>query len=629
VIRAIVAASFVLSVQSRPASGQPLPVHAGTRLLQSGPLVVEIGDPESDQCRWNKGLRFSPVGNVLRAQLHGQEFLYSPAGGGSLSYLGGLPTEWDIGQEAFQPDPPGYNEGKNGDPFLKIGVGILRRDGAAYNFSTSYPVIELARTTATWQQDRVHFVQTLNGAANGYSCHLEETVIVKNDRILMKYLLRNAGTKTFTTEQYLHNFLSFAGRGVGPNVRLSFPYDITTTPEVLPWQPPAKVRTILAAAQPTTIRIANAIEYTDRASGVPKIWVYKPEGYEGPERFAVDFFDTRQRMLIDASIPAAFVGVWVTDYQVSPEQFIQITLTPGQEIGYTRTYVFCVNDSVPQDSTGDKTVDTGDLAAVSAAWLGEPGEARWQPACDVSSPADDRVDFRDLTALATQWRQDGGLPAPAAQWRLDDQAGTTALDERGQHLAVLDNFASDTSPWTTGISGGGLQFDGIDDSVTIDPCPSIAGEAPRTIMTWVKFTEKPSVDQVILAWEGSVPDGSWVLKADASRKLRFHCGDGYAVATRLVGDGHWHHIAAVLDPLISGNPRVSDVRLYVDAVPQIVYQMAERPIGAGPVDKLSLGSPRSPTDTPFYGVMDDVRIYNAALRPIHISGIYREATALP
>src|SRR5512147_528937 len=159
----VVATSVLGALATGPAQAQPLPVHSGTRILQSGSLVIEVGDPESVECRWNKGLRFSPVANVLRAQLRGQEFLYAPVGGGALSYLGGLPMEFDIGQEAFQPDPPGYNEGKSGDPFLKIGVGILRRDGAAYNFSVNYPVIELARTTVTWQPDRAHFVQTLTG----------------------------------------------------------------------------------------------------------------------------------------------------------------------------------------------------------------------------------------------------------------------------------------------------------------------------------------------------------------------------------------------------------------------------------------------------------------------------------
>jgi hypothetical protein len=620
-------ALLVLTFQAAPAAGQPLPVHAGTRILRSGSLVVEVGDPESAECRWNKGLRFSPVANVLRAQLDGREFLYSPVNGGALTYLGGLPMEFDIGQEAFQPDPPGYNEGNNGAPFLKIGVGILRRNASAYNFSSNYPVVELAHTTVTWQEDRAHFVQTLTGSANGYSCHLEEDLIVKNDRIIMKYRLQNTGTKTFTTEQYLHNFLCFSYRSVGPNVRLSFPYDFTTSPTVTPWQPPARVRPFAIAAAPTVVRIANMIEYMETVSSVPKIWVYKPEGYVGPERFAVEHLDTQQRMVIETSIPAAYVGIWTTNYQVSPEQFVLITLAPDEEIEFTRTYIFQIDDFVPQDCTGDAAVDANDLSRTSAAWLSEPGGARWEPACDISSPPDDKIDLHDLTALADQWRQAGGLPEPVAHWRFDETAGTAASDERGQHAGTLRNFPSDGSQWVTGADGGGLLFDGIDNSVDIAGYAGITGKHPRTVTAWIRLGEKPLTNQGILAWGEQTPGRYWLLEVDTNRRLRFSCGEGDAVAAgRLVGDMQWHHIAVALDPMVADDPHVSDIRLYVDTRPQPLYEMTEHEINTGNAEPVRIGASHDPNETShFNGIIDDVRIYDAALDAAHVLRVYREA----
>jgi hypothetical protein len=55
--------------------------------------------------------------------------------------------------------------------------------------------------------------------------------------------------------------------------------------------------------------------------------------------------------------------------------------------------------------------------------------------------------------------------------------------------------------------------------------------------------------------------------------------------------------------------------------------MAERPIDTGGAESLSLGWSPNPTDAPFHGIMDDVRIYDAALSPTHITSLYREATA--
>ncbi len=633
-VRVLVPALALLALSApRVRAGDVLPVHAGTRVLRSGSLVVEIADPEPGQYRWNKGTRFSGVANILRVQLRGQEFVYSPVSGGALQFLGGLPMEFDIGQEAFQPDPPGYNEGKNGDPFLKIGVGILRRDSGAYDFGKNYTVVEWAYIRAAWQADRVHFVQTLSGSANGYSCHLEEDVILRNDRLVLKYLLRNTGTKRFTTEQYLHNFICFNGRTVGPNTRLSFPYDFTTSPAVTPWQPPPKGRILAIASAATVVRIANMIEYMEKATSVPKIWVYKPQGYAGPDRFTVAQAETQQRLTIESSIPAAYVGIWTTDYQVSPEQFLQITLAPGEEARFTRTYVFHVDGFVPQDSTGDGVVDVNDLGLLSAAWLRKPDAADWAAACDISLPADDRIDLRDFTSLAHLWRQENGLPAPLAHWKLDETTGTSACDERGLHPAVLHNFAGDDTQWTPGQSGGGLQFDGADDYVEVAGDLVGAGfkparpvGSPCTISAWLRLNEKPLANQAILAWGEPTAGKYWLLEVDASRRLKFSCGAGYAFASRLVGDTQWHHIAVTLDPLVPDDPHVSDIRLYVDTRPQVVYEMAEASVDTGETAALRIGASFDPNESGhFNGILDDVRVYDTALDASQIRHVYRAA----
>jgi hypothetical protein len=97
---------LVLTVTLSPAWCQAeavQPIHNGTRILQSGGLAVEIGDPDDPNCRWNTGLRFSPVANIVQIRLNGREFCYAPRDGGRLTYKGGFPMEFDIGQESYQP----------------------------------------------------------------------------------------------------------------------------------------------------------------------------------------------------------------------------------------------------------------------------------------------------------------------------------------------------------------------------------------------------------------------------------------------------------------------------------------------------------------------------------------------
>jgi hypothetical protein len=56
------------------------------------------------------------------------------------------------------------------------------------------------------------------------------------------------------------------------------------------------------------------------------------------------------------------------------------------------------------DITGNGCVDLADYARISAAWLSEPGDGNWDPACDISTPFDliDTADLSLLTEYLTQ-----------------------------------------------------------------------------------------------------------------------------------------------------------------------------------------------------------------------------------
>lgn len=48
----------------------------------------------------------------------------------------------------------------------------------------------------------------------------------------------------------------------------------------------------------------------------------------------------------------------------------------------------------------------GDFAILALAWHTTPGDARWNPACDISIPYDDLIDLRDLIILGQDWLSD-------------------------------------------------------------------------------------------------------------------------------------------------------------------------------------------------------------------------------
>jgi hypothetical protein len=51
----------------------------------------------------------------------------------------------------------------------------------------------------------------------------------------------------------------------------------------------------------------------------------------------------------------------------------------------------------------DGDADSADFATLARAWLTEPTDARWNRACDIAFPADNRIDALDLATLADYW----------------------------------------------------------------------------------------------------------------------------------------------------------------------------------------------------------------------------------
>lgn len=59
--------------------------------------------------------------------------------------------------------------------------------------------------------------------------------------------------------------------------------------------------------------------------------------------------------------------------------------------------------AVSGDVNGDCRVNLLDFSSQASAWLSTPGQANWNPTCDLSSPPDERIDLTDLLIVAEHW----------------------------------------------------------------------------------------------------------------------------------------------------------------------------------------------------------------------------------
>ena len=66
-------------------------------------------------------------------------------------------------------------------------------------------------------------------------------------------------------------------------------------------------------------------------------------------------------------------------------------------------FVLSVQAGGIPDIYEDGCIDLLDLAVLARAWLTQPGDDNWNPACDISEPSDNVINRLDLVVLVDDW----------------------------------------------------------------------------------------------------------------------------------------------------------------------------------------------------------------------------------
>jgi hypothetical protein len=246
------------------------------------------------------------------------------------------------------------------------------------------------------------------------------------------------------------------------------------------------------------------------------------------------------------------------------------------------------------DFNGDGIVDAGDMCMMVEYW--HTNEALYDVA---PRPfGDDIVDIQDLILLAEHLFT---CPGAVIYFKLDETEGSIAYDSTG-----INNGTVHGNPvWQrdNGIVDGALQFDGVDDYIETDFVLNPSG-GHFSVFTWLK---------------GGGPGQIVISQMDGANWLATDSQDG-ALMTELKGsgrtakplqsqtvitDGDWHRVGLVWD----GSNRI----LYVDDIE--VAQDTQDGL-EGSTGGLYIGCGKGmEARTYFSGLIDDVRIYNRAVRP--------------
>jgi hypothetical protein len=188
-------------------------------------------------------------------------------------------------------------------------------------------------------------------------------------------------------------------------------------------------------------------------------------------------------------------------------------------------------------------------------------------------------------------------------WNFDEGAGTAVHD----HSPSGADGHITGATWAKGIRGGALEFDGVDDFVSVRHPGSGATDKAITVEAWIQPTGSNVNANLVCAGPESLDFGMWIQGGRLVGGLWNSTGTQFS-ATSAGGPtpGRWCHVAMTCD-LDAGKT----VALYVNGIPSGTIAATGTAIRSGHTT-IDIGG-RTPNSWHFRGLIDEVKVYNRVL----------------
>jgi hypothetical protein len=280
-----------------------------------------------------RGTRFDRAGVVAHATYKGQDY-------GQYWFSSQSPTvrdfTWANGQVtvstasgAAGPSEEftaiGFDEAGMGGKFLKVGVGILKRDTPTYNFVHTYPVVNEGKRGFTATGAEVRLTQDLDDKETGWGYAYVKTVrlVPGKAQMVIEHVLKNTGTKPLETSVYCHNFLSLSPGN--ENIALTAPFTLVAG---------KPLAADAAQVSDKTLKYLRPVKEGESVTSPFTGFGDKVSDYD----FKVVNTKTGFGQRIRADQPLARINFWSIRTTFSWEPYIAISLKPGETKRWTYTY---------------------------------------------------------------------------------------------------------------------------------------------------------------------------------------------------------------------------------------------------------------------------------------------------
>lgn len=167
------------------------------------------------------------------------------------------------------------------------------------------------------------------------------------------------------------------------------------------------------------------------------------------------------------------------------------------------------------------------------------------------------------------------------------------------------------------VSNNALAFNGTTDWVELQGFNGVTGSNARTVEAWIKTSAVAPGD--FISWGTNSAGKKWTIRLDNASpftgRLRLEVGSAWAIGTKVINDGQWHHIAVTYP-----GGKLSNARLYVDGMPDAIVNIWESDVNTAESGAVQIS--KGFHGRYWQGEIDELRFWNVARTAEEIYAAY-------
>jgi len=217
----------------------------------------------------------------------------------------------------------GYGDAKPGEGFIRIGVGIVRKeDEPEYDYHNDYAILDHGEWSMENGDDWIKFTHVVNSDF-GFGYVYTKTVRLDGDGFSMHHDLHNTGTKRIETDQYNHNFIMLDFEKANPSFEVTYPYPVSTESDTIG----------LMEVRKHSLHFTKVIE-KDTAFMALKGFAKSAED----NTVTVENTSSGVGITVNVDKPLDRLEFWTNGLVLCPENTIQLRVEPGETETWTSDF---------------------------------------------------------------------------------------------------------------------------------------------------------------------------------------------------------------------------------------------------------------------------------------------------